>query len=118
MNDDLYQRLADAVDAIARVEGYPYAERRQAWLDRLAINLPELRILETLTARPDAGYLAPVPSPVRPGGTEIGDDTPGIAAIARRHRASPGGAAADALAALARARAHRELNAFIALAAA
>ncbi|HSQ82936.1 MAG TPA: amidase, partial [Casimicrobiaceae bacterium] len=113
--NDLYERLADAVDAIARYEGYPHADRRQAWLDRLSVNLPELRILETLSARPDAGYLMPASAPVRPGGADVGDDTPGIAQIARRCRARPGEAAGDALASLARAGAKSQLNAFIAL---
>ncbi|MGE5666843.1 MAG: amidase [Betaproteobacteria bacterium] len=114
--DDLYQRLADAVDAMARFEGYPYADRSQAWLDRLAVNLPELRDLETLSPGPDTGYLLAATAAVQPGGAPIGDDAPGIAAIARRHRESPGNAAADAVASLAKARANAQLNAFIGLA--
>ena len=116
--NDLYERLADAVGAIARFEGYPYADRRQAWLDRLRVNLPELNILETLSAAPDAGYLMPAPAPVRPGGVDVGGDTTGIAQIARRNRAAPAQqAAAAALASLAAAGTHAGLNAFIALAA-
>lgn len=114
--NDLYERLADAVGAIARLEGYPYADRRQAWLDRLGVNLPELRILETLSATPDAGYLMPVPAPVQPGGADVGEDSTGIAEIARRNRAAPAQAAAAALASLAAARAQAGLNAFISLA--
>lgn len=114
--NDLYERLADAVDAMARLEGYPYADRRQAWLDRLAVNLPELRVLETFSAGPDTGYLVPASASVHPGGASVDDDAPGIAGIARRHRASPGHAAADAVASLAKARANAQLNAFIGLA--
>ncbi|MDE2358593.1 MAG: amidase [Betaproteobacteria bacterium] len=114
--NDLFERLADAVDAIARFEGYPYADRHQAWLDRLRVNLPELRVLESLSAGPDTGYLAPPPVPVRAGGAAITDDTAGIAAVARRHRAAPAQAAADALASLAGAASIAKLNAFIALA--
>ncbi|MGA8031939.1 MAG: amidase family protein, partial [Casimicrobiaceae bacterium] len=114
--NDLHERLADAVDAMARLEGYPYADRRQAWLDRLAVNLPELGVLETLSAGPDTGYLVPASASVQPGGAAIGNDVPGIAGIARRHRESPGNAAADAVASLAKARANAQLNAFIGLA--
>ncbi|MGC1818746.1 MAG: amidase, partial [Casimicrobiaceae bacterium] len=77
--NDLFERLADAVVAIARFEGYPYADRRQAWLDRLRVNLPELRVLETLSAAPDTGYLGPPPVPVVPGGAAVADDAAGIA---------------------------------------
>ena len=114
--NDLYERLADAVGAIARLEGYPYPERREAWLDRLGVNLPEMRILETLSPASDAGFLLPAPASVWPGGVDVGDDTNGVAGIARSNRAAPAQAAAAALESLAAARAHAGLNAFIALA--
>lgn len=52
---DLYDRFARAVDAMARLADYPYSERRQAWLDRLRVNLPELAVLDTLAPDTELG---------------------------------------------------------------
>jgi aspartyl-tRNA(Asn)/glutamyl-tRNA(Gln) amidotransferase subunit A len=59
---DLYDRFARAVDALARLGGYPYSERRQAWLDRLRVNLPELEMLDALAPEAELGYLEPPPA--------------------------------------------------------
>ena len=59
---DLYDRFARAVDAMARLADYPYSERRQAWLDRLRVNLPELTVLDSLAPEAELGYLAPPPA--------------------------------------------------------
>ncbi|WKK15766.1 amidase [Achromobacter insolitus] len=120
---DLYDRFARAVDAMARLADYPYSERRQAWLDRLRVNLPELAVLDTLAPDTELGYLAPPPaapaerlSAAQAGrGVAVSRHARGIAAIARECREDPTRAADAAKAALAAARQQAGLNAFISL---
>lgn len=112
----LFERFARAVDGLAVLGGYPHLDRRQAWLDRLRINLPELGVFEALRPQPDLGYLAPPPVQVAAGGVPVPGDGVGIAAVAREVRAAPGRAAEPARAALAIALQHKALNAFITLA--
>ncbi|RSE82630.1 amidase, partial [Achromobacter denitrificans] len=88
---DLHDRFARAVDAQARLAGYPYGERRQAWLDRLRVNLPELETLDALAPEAELGYLAPPPPPSASAhplpaaqagrGIAVSRHVPGIAAI-------------------------------------
>lgn len=122
---DLHDRFARAVDAQARLAGYPYGERRQAWLDRLRVNLPELETLDALAPEAELGYLAPPPPPSASAhplpaaqagrGIAVSRHVPGIAAIARECRDAPEHAADAAKAALASARQQADLNAFITL---
>jgi aspartyl-tRNA(Asn)/glutamyl-tRNA(Gln) amidotransferase subunit A len=114
--NDLYQRLADAVGAMARLEGYPLIERRQAWLDRLRVNLPELAAIDALVPAIDTGYRALPPPLSIAGSVPVPDACEGIAARARRNRAAPEAAAADAIASLTAARSQEALKAFITLA--
>ena len=113
---DLFERFDHALDGMAALSGYPYPERRQAWLDRLAINLPELQTLQQLPPGPDLGYLAPPPCAVEPGGVPVPENARGIAAIARVARAAPEQVAKPATRALAQARRLEHLNAFVQLA--
>ncbi len=62
---DLVERLDQALDAIARLARYPYPARHEAWIDRLRVNLSELRAFEALNPRADLGWLAPPQAPVR-----------------------------------------------------
>lgn len=122
--DELYQRFEQAVDGMARLTGYPHGDRHQAWLDRLRVNLPELCAFEHVQPAPELGYLSP-PAAERlaPNATGIpidaapppdrGDDA---AAIARACHATPAGVATRAAEALAAAKRHHALNAFITLA--
>ncbi|MBO1110520.1 amidase [Bordetella petrii] len=109
----LFERFADAVEDVAGLHGYPYPERRQAWLDRLRTNLPELQAIESLAPEPDLGYLAPRCAP--PSAALRADVPPAPDAATAVPAAGPQGADA-ALAALAQARRHADLNAFISLA--
>ncbi|MBO9356099.1 amidase [Bordetella petrii] len=108
----LFERFADTVEDVAGLNGYPYPERRQAWLDRLRVNLPELQAIESLVPEPDLGYLAPRCAP--PAAAPPADALPAPAAPTPP-AAGPQDADA-ALAALAQARQHADLNAFISLA--
>ena len=120
---DLYDRFARAVDAMARLADYPYSERRQAWLDRLRVNLPELTVLDSLEPEAELGYLAPppaasaerLPAAQAGRGVAVSRHARGIAAIARECREDPGRAADAAKASLAAARQQAGLNAFISL---
>ncbi|MCC6868938.1 MAG: amidase [Burkholderiales bacterium] len=113
---DLYQRFEHAVDGLADLTGYPYRDRSHAWLERLRVNLPELRTIEALQPTAQLGYLAPPSARATvEGGAEITDHTQGAAAIARECRASPERAAEPARAALAAAGERGDLRAFITL---
>ena len=115
--NELFDRFACAVDDMAKLVGYPHADRQKAWLDRLRINLPELGVLEALRPEIELGYLAPPPVEIAEGGVPVSsEDLDGIASIARECRAAPDRAAAPAHAALASAVQHKDLNAFITLA--
>lgn len=114
--DDLQQRFEHAVAGIAQLAGYPHGDRRQAWLDRLRVNLPELGASEGLQPAAELGYLSPPTADVAAGGVPPGDDVDGIAATARACRADPQRIAAPAQAALADAQARKDLNAFVTLA--
>jgi len=114
--DDLLERFELAVDGIARLGRYPHADRHQAWLDRLRVNLPELSTFEALKPEPELGYLSPAPAGVADGGAPLAEDAGGIAAIARDCRVASGRTAASAQAALAEALRRKDLNAFITLA--
>lgn len=114
---DLLDRFAQAVDGMAGLSGYRHTDRRQAWLDRLRVNLPELAAFQTLRPEPELGYLAPPAVPLAEGGTPVpGDGAEGIARIASECRSSPDRAADPARAALAAALQKKDLNAFITLA--
>src|SRR3546814_12716597 len=64
---------------MAGLNGYAYPDRRQAWLDRLRVNLPELHAIESLAPEPDLGYLAPRCGP--PSAAPLGNLTqPPVAA--------------------------------------
>ncbi len=113
---DLLERFSNAIDGMAGLNGYPLEARHRAWTERLAVNLPELSLFEALRPVGEAGYLSPPAGTVEPGGTPVDKDAPGIAAIARDAHAAPGQLADSAIAALAAARQHRDLHAFIELA--
>src|SRR3546814_12964085 len=75
----LFERFADVVEDMAGLNGYAYPDRRQAWLDRLRVNLPELQAIESLAPEPDLGYLAPRCGP--PSAAPLGNLTqPPVAA--------------------------------------
>lgn len=116
--DDLIGRFDQVVDAIARLGRYPHAGRRDAWLERLRVNLPELGTIEALEPRPELGYLAPPPADIAAGGVDPDADAAdrGIVATARECRATPGRASAVARAALTEASRRKDLKAFITLA--
>lgn len=113
---DLLEKFSQAVDGMASLGGYPFTDRKQAWLDRLQVNLPELRAFQDLPEGPDLGYLAPPAAP-RSSSTDCGvpEDAPGIAALARSNRLQPEKTSVGAREALAQAQQHKHLNAFIAL---
>jgi len=113
--DDILERFERAMDSMAGIGRYPF-DRREAWLERLRINLPELAAFERLRPETEIGLLGPPASIVQPGGEPVADDADGAAAIARDCRARPEQAAAPALAALEFARRNAHLNAFISLA--
>jgi len=114
---DLLERFAHAVDGMAGLSGYPYVDRRQAWIDRLRVNLPELDRFATLRPDPDLGYLAPPAVRIAEGGRAVADEGgEGIALIASECRAAPERTAELAHAALTAARQQNDLNAFITLA--
>ncbi len=112
---DLLEKFSQAVDGMARLGGYPFTDRKQAWLDRLQVNLPELRAFQNLPEGPDLGYLAP--PAVLPKCDDFGvpDNVPGIAALARANRVEPQQTSNAARQALALAAEHKALNAFITL---
>ena len=59
---DLVTTLVDAGLALARVTGGADAGRRDAWIERLRVNLPELEMLASLArlpSQPVDGYLTP-----------------------------------------------------------
>src|SRR5574337_461585 len=63
---DLVTTLVDAGLALARVTGGADAGRRDAWIERLRVNLPELETLASLArfpSEPADGYLAPPGAP-------------------------------------------------------
>jgi len=126
---DLADRLEQALDAIARLTRYPHPGRHAAWVERLRVNLPELRAFESSSPRADLGYLTPSPATVRiahgaaDGAVQHAADRPAHATTesltrpAPEERARP---AADALAqaaraAVAHARRRDDLHAFISL---
>lgn len=115
---EILDRFAHAVDGMAGLSGYPHTGRRQAWLDRLEINLPELGVFDELRPQPELGYLTQPPADIRSSrvSTSDDDDVRGIAAIARAARTAPIRAAESAQAALAAARQQHDLKAFISLA--
>lgn len=114
---DLLERFARAVDGMAGLGEYPYLDRRQAWLDRLRVNLPELDRFARLRPQPDLGFLTPPAVGGAEGGRSVPDDGGhGIAQIAAASRAAPDSAPERARSALDRARQRNELNAFITLA--
>ena len=86
---DLLERFANAIDGMAGLNGYPLQARHRAWTERLTVNLPELSLFEALRPVGEAGYLSPPAATVEPGGTPVGEDAPGIAAIARAAHAAP-----------------------------
>ena len=102
---DLAERLERAVDAIAVLTGYPHSGRHDAWVERLHVNLPELRAFAALYPVADLGYLAPPRSATN-------DDAQRAPAVG----AAPAPTARAARDAAEQARRHRELHAFIALA--
>jgi aspartyl-tRNA(Asn)/glutamyl-tRNA(Gln) amidotransferase subunit A len=114
---ELLERFAHAVDGMAGLSGYPHVDRRQAWIDRLRVNLPELERFAGLQPEPDLGFLAPPPVRSAEGGRPVADDgRDGIARIASECRAAPERTVEAARMALENARQRRELNAFITLA--
>lgn len=112
---DLLEKFSQAVDGMARLGGYPFVDRKHAWLDRLQVNLPELRAFQGLPEGPDLGYLAPPAAPQESRGMGVPDDAPGIAALARANRAAPLQTSIAARHALTQAAQHKALNAFITL---
>lgn len=114
---DLLERFAHAVDGMAGLSGYPYVDRRKAWIDRLRVNLPELDRFARLQPEPDLGYLGPPAVRITEGGRPVPDErADGIALIASACRATPERAAEPARVALESARQQNELKAFITLA--
>lgn len=114
--NNIFERLEQAVDAMAGIDQYPHTDRRATWLERLRLNLPELETFDRLRPAPGTGFLTQPAVGIAPGGVAPDADAPGIVAIARAARAASAHAGAAAAEALAAARAGRELNAFIALA--
>jgi aspartyl-tRNA(Asn)/glutamyl-tRNA(Gln) amidotransferase subunit A len=100
---------------MASLAGYPFPDRIPLWRERLSVNLPELRYLDTLTDA-GAGQYMPRAGAIAPEGITPAADTPGIAAIARQAHINEQGVLQPALHALACATRHSELNAFIELA--
>src|SRR5574337_1416769 len=100
---DLVTTLVDAGLALARVTGGADAGRRDAWIERLRVNLPELEMLASLArlpSQPVDGYLTPPGASVarpatsgpRPPGSFQGESPPDArapltAAFAARARA-------------------------------
>lgn len=115
MLPDIIQRFAQIADHQAILTRYPFPDRRQAWLDRLQLNIPELQCLDALSEAGGAQYQAPAVD-VRPKGIAPQGDAQGIAAIAEAARREPGGIQTPAQRALQAAQAHSNLHAFIELA--
>lgn len=113
---DLLERFADASRGIAGLNAYPHLDRQRAWMDRLAINLPELKLFEQLHPVSDAGFLSPPVAALEPGGVALDDRSDGIAAAARAAWASPAPPAGAAIAARDAASRRDDLHAFIELA--
>ncbi len=112
----IFERLEQAIDAMASLEEYPHTDRRDTWLERLRLNLPELEAFDRLPPAPETGFLTQPPADIAPGGVAPGADADGIAAIARAARAAPDKAGEAPFAALASAHAQAGLKAFISLA--
>jgi len=113
---DLAERLEQALDAVARLTGYPHPARHPAWVERLRVNLPELRAFAALNPRADLGYLAP-PQAVACADVEAGvEDLPTTSAGRAGAGARRANVADDARRAVAHARREADLHAFIALA--
>lgn len=84
---DLLDRFAQAVDGMAGLSEYRHVDRRQAWLDRLRVNFPELATFKTLQPECELGYLAPPSAKVVEGGTLLhADGGKGITRIASEFR--------------------------------
>ncbi|MBB5215918.1 amidase [Parapusillimonas granuli] len=115
MLPDIIRRFAQVAEHQAALLAYPFPDRRQAWLDRLQLNLAELQFLDALSEAGGAQYQPPQAG-VRAKGIAPQDDTEGIAAIAAAARRDPAGVQKPALQALQAARAHSGLHAFIDLA--
>ncbi|RIK91624.1 MAG: amidase, partial [Burkholderiales bacterium] len=104
---DLAERLEQSLDAIARLTRYPHPGRHAAWVERLRVNLPELRAFEASNPRADLGYLAPPPAAVRTADRAGEAVTQGAAGGAARAAAQ--GLAQAARAAVAQARRRDDL---------
>lgn len=113
---DLLERFARAVDGMAQLAGYPHPDRHRAWLDRLQVNMPELRVFDGLRPEMEPGFLTQPAAGLVEGGVSISDATDGVAGIARACRTAPARASNPATAALGEALQQRQLNAFITLA--
>ncbi len=115
MDSNAAQRIAETVDSVARLHGYPFPDRRDLWLARFADNLPELEYLESLT---DAGPCRYAPPAVAPQlqGIPPPARTPGVAAIAEQARASDHDVGEAAETARTLVGQHGDLHAFVQLA--
>ncbi len=112
---DIIQRFERAADGLADLNRYPFPERRMAWVERLAINLPELQILDSLVEGGSCQYVASA-NAIEADGVAPPDDLPGIAAIAREAHFKESNILDPALQALQAATQSAHLNAFIQLA--
>lgn len=102
---ELVTTLVDAALALARLTGDADPGRRDAWIERLRVNLPELEALVSLPALPPEradGYLVPPGAP-SPGASSLAASAPSAsrqaAKVPEAARLDAGSLAAPALAA-------------------
>lgn len=112
---DIIQRFERAAEGLAGLNGYPFPERRTAWAERLAVNLPELQFLDGLVDGGSCQY-AVAAGVVGADGIRPSDDLPGIAALTRAAHLKDSNVLDPALQALQAAKQLSHLNAFIQLA--
>jgi len=85
----LLDRFAAVANGLAILNDYPFAQRQPQWLQRLAVNAPELDALLQDGETAELGYLQPPAVTPAAGGVPVSAEVTGMAALARRHRNDP-----------------------------
>lgn len=112
---DIIQRFKRIAEGAASLNRYPFLERSEAWVERLAVNLPEIQFLDCLVNGGGYQYVASVPV-VAPNGVPPPNNLSGIAELARAAHLNDSDVLGPALKALQTASQLSHLNVFIQLA--
>jgi len=112
----LLDQFAAVADGLAALNDYPFPQRQAQWLQRLAVNAPELDVLLQAGDGADLSYLQPPATTPAAGGVPVSADATGMAALAQRHRSDPASIEHSVRSAWQAAQDAAPLNAFIDLA--